>query len=113
MNIAETVTAMRRLYEHRPVACFSDPARCRGSGFRCVPSGADQSAQVGSAQTVTVVRRGRVATMLTHDGTTSRSRWSRARYCDGVSPTISVKRELNEPSDVQPTAMQVSVTDVP
>jgi hypothetical protein len=51
--------------------------------------------------------------MLTHDGTTSRSRWSRARYCDGVSPTISVKRELNEPSDVQPTATQVSVTDIP
>ena len=35
------------------------------------------------------------------------------RYCDGVSPTISVKRELNEPSDVQPTAKQVSVTDIP
>ncbi len=35
------------------------------------------------------------------------------RYCDGVSPTISVKRELNEPSDVQPTATQVSVTDIP
>ena len=26
-------------------------------------------------------------------------------------PTISVKRELNKPSDVQPTAMQASVTD--
>ena len=51
--------------------------------------------------------------MLTHEGMTSRSRWSRARYCDGVSPTISVKRELNEPSDVQPTAMHVSVTDIP
>ena len=51
--------------------------------------------------------------MVTHDGTTSRSLWSRARYCDGVSPTISVKRELNEPSDVQPTATQVSVTDIP
>ena len=51
--------------------------------------------------------------MLTHDGTTSRWRWSRARYCDGVSPTISVKRELNEPSDVHPTAKQVSVTDIP
>ena len=33
------------------------------------------------------------------------------RYCDGVSPTISVKRELKEPSEVQPTARQVSVTD--
>jgi hypothetical protein len=49
--------------------------------------------------------------MLTHGGTTSRSRWSRARSCDGVSPTISLKRELNEPSDVQPTVTQVSVTD--
>jgi hypothetical protein len=110
MNIAETVTAMRRLYEHRPVACFSDPARSgAGPGFRCAGTalfGTDPSAQVASAQTVTVVRRGRVATMLTHDGTTSRSRWSRARYRDGVSPTISVKRELNEPSDVQPTATQ-------
>ena len=28
-------------------------------------------------------------------------------------PTISVKRELKEPSDVQPTAMHESVTDVP
>ena len=67
----------------------------------------------GGVQTVTRVRRGRVATLLTQDGTTSRSRWSRARYCDGVSPTTSVKRELNEPSDVQPTATQVSVTDIP
>src|SRR5581483_3134699 len=83
-----------------PVVCFSDPARCwRRPGMR--------------AQTLTGVRRGRVATMLTHDGTTWRSRWSRARYRDGVSPTISVKRELNEPSDVQPTARQVSVTDSP
>ena len=63
--------------------------------------------------TVTGARRGRVATMLTHDGTTSRWRWSRARYCDGVSPTTSVKRELNEPSEVQPTATHVSVTDNP
>ena len=39
--------------------------------------------------------------------------WSWLRYCEGVSPTISVKRELNEPSDVQPTAKQVSVTDIP
>src|SRR4029079_10303212 len=65
------------------------------------------------AQTWTVERWGRVATIVTHAGTTSRWRWSRARYCDGVSPTISVKRELNEPSDVQPTAKQVSVTDMP
>ena len=51
--------------------------------------------------------------MLTQDGTLSRWLWSRARYWDGVSPTISVKRELQEPSDVQPTATQVSVTDIP
>ena len=69
--------------------------------------------QVGCAQTVNVERLGRVANMLTHDGTTSRSLWSRARYCDGVMPTISVKRELNEPSDVQPTATQLFVTDFP
>jgi len=71
--------------------------------------------QVGGFQTVTVtlVRRGRVASLLTHEGTSSRSRWSRARYWDGVSPTISVNRELNEPSDVQPTATQVSVTGLP
>ena len=62
---------------------------------------------------MTVARRGRVATMLTQAGTTSLSLWSRVLYCDGVSPTISVKRELNEPSDVQPTAKQVSVTDIP
>src|SRR5215204_2470440 len=93
MNMVETVTVIRRGYEHATVARFSDPAR-----YRQVP---------------TRVRRGRVAIMLTHDGTASRSRWSRARYCDGVSPTISVKRELNEPSDVHPTATQVSVTDIP
>src|SRR3954447_23497548 len=59
------------------------------------------------------VRRGRVATLLTHDGMASLWLWSRARYCEGVSPMISVNRELNEPSDVQPTAKHVSVTDIP
>jgi hypothetical protein len=59
------------------------------------------------------VRRGRVATLLTHAGTAVRPLWSRALYCDGVCPTISVKRELKEPRDVHPTAMQVSVTDIP
>ncbi len=38
------------------------------------------------------------------------SRW---RYEVGVSPTISVNRELNEPSDVQPTVMHASVTTHP
>jgi hypothetical protein len=51
--------------------------------------------------------------LVTHGGTISRLRWSRARYRDGVSPTISVKRELNEPSEVAPIAMQVSVTEAP
>ena len=55
----------------------------------------------------------RVPILLTHAGTVLRSRWSRARYCEGVSPTISVKRKLNEPSDVHPTATQASVTDIP
>ena len=61
----------------------------------------------------TLIRRGRVATMLTHAGISSCSRWSRARYREGASPTIAVKRELNEPSEVQPTATQLSVTDIP
>src|SRR3954454_4746380 len=65
------------------------------------------------SQAVAGVRRGRVTTMLTHAGTTSRSLWSRARYRDGVSPTISVNRELNEPNEVQPTATHASVTDMP
>ena len=51
--------------------------------------------------------------MLTQVGTSWRLLWSRARYRVGVSPTISVNRELNEPRDVQPTATQVSVTDIP
>src|SRR5438105_2118886 len=46
-----------------------------------------------SAQAVTVVRLGRVPVMVTQAGTASRSLWSRDRYCDGVSPTISVNRE--------------------
>jgi len=65
------------------------------------------------AQAGTGVRCGRVTTMLTHEGMTSLCGWSRPRYCDGVSPTISLKRELNDPSDVHPTATHVSVTDIP
>src|SRR5688500_7059781 len=98
MNIVETLTSMWRTLRARLRCDFSDPARLPATG------------QTGLA---VGVRRGRVATLVTHAGTTSRSRWSRARYCDGVAPTISVKRELNEPSDVQPTAKQVSVTDIP
>jgi hypothetical protein len=51
--------------------------------------------------------------MLTQEGMTPLCGWGRPRYCDGVSPTISVKRELNEPSDVHPTATHASVTDIP
>ncbi len=64
-------------------------------------------------QAVTDVRRERVATLLAQGGISMKSVWSRELYVDGVSPTVSVKRELNEPSDVQPTAMQVSATDIP
>gem|GEM_PF-6771040 len=60
-----------------------------------------------------VRRRGRVAILLTHGGTDSWDRWSRARYSDGVTPTISVNRELNEPSEVHPTVTHVAVTDMP
>src|SRR5690242_646129 len=104
------------MYERGPGGRFSDPARSR----RWRPAGTTVGKDGGVSrrgQTVAVAgtpeRCGRVPTLLTHDGTTSRSRWSRARYCDGVSPTISVKRELNEPSDVHPTAKQASVTDMP
>ncbi len=58
-------------------------------------------------------RCGRVRTLLTHGGTCWKPWWSRARYCEGVSPTISVNRELNEPSDEQPTVKHACVTDAP
>ena len=109
MNIAETVTVMRTTYGRRPVVCFSDPARCQSCpapGRPLVP-GADQgSGDVRPAQTVTGAPR------PCHHHAHARGKDLElamvvARYCDGVSPTISVKRELNEPSDVQPTATQV------
>jgi hypothetical protein len=56
---------------------------------------------------------GRVRTFATHAGMAVTEWCSRLRYELGVSPTISVKRELNEPSEVQPTAMQASVTLIP
>ncbi len=58
-------------------------------------------------------RRGRVAILLTHGGTDWWARWSRVRYSDGVAPTISVNRALNDPSEVHPTVTHVSVTDMP
>ncbi len=39
--------------------------------------------------------------------------WSSALYCVGETPVIRVKLELNDPSDVQPTVMQASVTPTP
>ena len=56
---------------------------------------------------------GRVRTFATHAGIAVTEWCSRLRYELGVSPTISVKRELNEPSDVHPTVTHVSVTDIP
>src|SRR5260370_35042756 len=51
--------------------------------------------------------------MIMHGGMNSTGAWLRPRYALGDSPTSSVKRELNEPSDVQPTAKQASVTETP
>src|SRR5580704_9287284 len=113
MNMAETETVMPQPYGADP---FRASPILLGLGqdryARDNPSGSNP-APCGRTQTETGDRRGRVATLLTHEGTTSSSRWSRERYCDGASPTISVNRALNEPSEVQPTATQVSVTDVP
>jgi hypothetical protein len=36
--------------------------------------------------------------------------WRRARSALGLSPTSSVNHELNDPSEVPPTAKQTSVT---
>ena len=58
------------------------------------------------------MRVGRVSSFATHVGTVSSAVWSPPRYEVGVCPTSSVKRALNEPSDVQPTAVQTSVTDM-
>src|SRR5690242_7896567 len=96
MNMVETVTVMRTTVGACRNRRFSDPARSQAC-----------------PQTETGVRRGLVITMLTHDGMFSLSLWSRARYWEGVSPTISLNRELNEPSDVQPTVTHASVTDIP
>lgn len=56
---------------------------------------------------------GRVYTFATHAGIAVTESCSRPRYALGVSPTTSVNRELNEPSDVQPTVMHASVTLMP
>ena len=56
---------------------------------------------------------GRVRTLATHAGIAVTASCSRLRYALGVSPTSSVKRELNEPSEVQPTVMHASVTLIP
>src|SRR5690349_22698887 len=102
MNMEATVTVMRRPYERG--SANASPILLDARTGRELPD---------VVQILTGVRLGRVTIIAMHDGTTSISLWSCARYCDGVSPTISVKRELNDPSDVQPTAMHVSVTDMP
>src|SRR6185312_4973013 len=53
---------------------------------------------------------GRRFAFAMQDGTADIPLCSRLRYVLGLCPTSSVNRELNEPRDVQPTAMQVSVT---
>ncbi|GAA3163245.1 hypothetical protein GCM10017688_07300 [Streptomyces ramulosus] len=58
------------------------------------------------------LRTGRVNIFAMHGGTADPASWLRARYALGLSPTSSVKRELNDPSDVHPTAKQTSVTDM-
>ena len=56
-------------------------------------------------------RVGRSACLATQAGMPRRSSCDRARYSLGVLPMSSVNRALNEPSEVQPTAMHTSVTD--
>ena len=56
---------------------------------------------------------GRVTSFVQHPGMVPITAWLRARYALGVSPTSSVNRALNEPSEVQPTAMHASVTLTP
>ena len=56
---------------------------------------------------------GRVSSFAMHGGIASAASCGRERYELGVSPTISVNEELNEPSEVAPTAVQASVTDAP
>ncbi len=48
-----------------------------------------------------------------HAGIAVRAGCCRARYALGVSPTTSENRALNEPSEVDPTAIQASVTVEP
>lgn len=92
----------------RVPAAVDDPApernRLGGSGrcvLRCV---------LGSSRCALV---GRVRTFATHAGIAVTAPCPRARYAVGGSPTSSLNRELNEPSDVQPTSMHASVTLVP
>jgi hypothetical protein len=53
---------------------------------------------------------GLVVAFATQAGIAVTAPCSRTRYALGVCPTSSVKRELNEPREVHPTAMQASVT---
>ncbi len=53
---------------------------------------------------------GRVTWRATHDGMPAAACAASRRYLLGEIPTSAVKRLLNEPSDVQPTSRQTSVT---
>jgi hypothetical protein len=53
---------------------------------------------------------GRVTCFATHDGIPAVAWAACSRYTLGGTPTSSVKRVLNVPSDWQPTAQQTSVT---
>jgi hypothetical protein len=60
-----------------------------------------------------VARVGRVRSIAIRGGIALMESCDRARYDVGVSPTISVNRELNDPRDVHPTVMHASVTLIP
>jgi hypothetical protein len=59
------------------------------------------------------IHPGRAQALVMHGGTGASREWSRARQADGGSPIRRANVELNEPSEVNPTAMHASVTDMP
>lgn len=65
------------------------------------------------ASRILLDRLGLVLAFAMHAGMVVTAECSRILYSLGVSPVISVNRELNEPSEVQPTCMQASVTLTP
>ncbi len=70
--------------------------------------------QPGNASPIlhgSAIHPGRAHARVTQGGTAASREWSRALYADGGSPTRRLNVELNEPSEVNPTAMHTSVTD--